>query len=232
MLLSLTLSAAAGAQPCSSPAGGLRRLSAVALEHRLQFLHATLSNQATQTRYWNRAFPILGGAVAGSQAALAVTTSQTGRAGQPNARAAYWLNAIRGVLGVALTMNRRLRIVLPAPSLAADPCQRLALAEAALQATAQRQAAEQAPTRHLLIGGVSLASALILGLGFNEWRRGWASGALFLAGGELRYWTQPTGAIEAWNQYRRDQFGSPSGRPVGAPSSWLERRALSLRIQF
>jgi hypothetical protein len=109
-----------------------------------------------------------------------------------------------------------------------EPCEWLSLAEGDLLATAEYQRRGAAP--YVVVGAAAVASTLILGLGYDEWRLGALSGAISATTGGLQIWLQPRGAVEAVDRYRRGDLLPARSAPRWVPVD--EGAGVSLRWAF
>lgn len=108
------------------------------LEQRLKFIETTLRDQNLRATWWNWGFRGGAAAAVGAQAAVALTTKETGEEGASNARAVYLFNSARGTLTFGLSFILGLNVVLPdGPMEDVALCQRLLRAERALRITAE-----------------------------------------------------------------------------------------------
>jgi len=99
-------------------------------------------------------------------------------------------------------------------------CAWLVQAEANLVATARHQRAHRAPLKHAVVATAALASGLVLGLGFHDWRLGGISAGIAGALGETQIWLQPMGAVPALEHY---QAGALSARETN--QTWFALRS-------
>lgn len=197
-------------------------------DERIQFLRATLEAQELRTRWWNWGFATLGYTLAATQFTLAATTDRDGSLGARNHRAFLLVNATRSTLAASLALLQPLWIDSSALALRpgtneASKCAWLTHAEANLVATARAQREHRAPIKHAIVATAALASGLILGLGFDDWRLGGISAGVAVALGETQIWLQPMGAISELAHYQAGAISarapaqtSFSVRPLGA----------------
>jgi hypothetical protein len=101
-----------------------------------------------------------------------------------------------------------------------------------------RDAANEARGQSLLFhgGNVVFNAGLffLIGAGFGHWTSATISLLTGIATGEVMIFTQPVGAVEALNDYRRGDFGTPSaGVRMGiAPLIAKDRSGLVLTLTF
>jgi len=186
---------------------------------RLQFLEGDLDDKRTYADRWWKAWSAV--YVAG----IAVEGTSAGLADDSGARADHVVSAAKA--GIGLTHN----LLRPPPARLGtrdleqistrteDGCtERLARAEAILRENAEASRKNRFAWKpHLANLALNLGGAVIVAEGFHE-PRGWASGAVGLAVGELRIWTYPWQADGAWKEYQR-RFPA-SGVPQEPATSW------------
>jgi len=195
-------------------------------EQRLQYLEDHLAGGRRYANVWWQTWNgVYGAGIAGARAGL------TGDSGK---RADHVVSAVKAGVGLADNLLRPPPARLGASELAAaggeESCaERLGRAEDLLR----RNAADARKRRfswrpHLGNLALNAAGAVIVAEGFDE-NRGWASGAVGLAVGELRIWSYPWQADGAWKEYQR-RFPA-SGAPQLPPTTWqLESSGEGLRV--
>jgi hypothetical protein len=104
------------------------------------------------------------------------------------------------------------------PATSREACEaRLARAEELLRRNADEADERYSWKRHLANLGLNLAGAVIVAEVFDE-PRGWASGALGFAVGEMQLWSQPWQARRDWEEYQRSFPGAEP--PSAPPTTW------------
>jgi hypothetical protein len=124
------------------------------------------------------------------------------------------VKAVGGVVGLAVRPNLGIRDSssferMPANT-PAERRARLREAETIMIYNADKLDNRYAWYRHALNVGVNGAGALIVGLGFDDWRSGLISAAIGVAVGELNIFTQPWQPESAIEDYQR-RFGALKG---------------------
>lgn len=134
----------------------------------------------------------------------------------PKDRAGYAVGAAASSLGVIplgfLPFTPRLAAANLRAYPATTPAERrrkLAAAERLLHAAADVEIQGRSWITHALGLSVSLASGLVLGLGYHSTRAAVLNSVGGVALTELQIFTQPTAAISAWRAYERGQIASP-----------------------
>jgi len=186
---------------------------------RLRYLESHLDGKRTYAdRWWKTWSAVYVGGIV-------VEGTRAGLTGDGGERADHIVTALKS--GIGLTQN----LLRPPPARLGtrdlgqvststpDGCaQRLARAEAILRENAQASQKNRFAWRpHLGNLALNTAGAVIVAEGFHE-DRGWISGAVGLAVGELRIWTYPWQAGSAWKEYQR-RFPA-SGVPQAPATSW------------
>jgi len=194
---------------------------------RLQYLEDHLEGSRRYANVWWQSWSGVFGAGIAVEGARAGLTHDSGE------RADHVASAVKAGIGLADNLLRPPPARLGASELAAheqESCaERLTRAEDLL-----RRNATDARTRRFSwrphLGNLALngAGAVIVAEGFDE-PRGWVSGAVGLAVGELRIWSYPWHADGAWKEYQR-RFPA-SGAPQPPPTTWqLEPSGEGLRV--
>jgi len=155
---------------------------------RAAVLEAHLVREARHARRWNLGWTIGYGLAAAAQGGVAA--ARWARGGDPDrtGTAGLWIGAVSATLGALAHGLLPLEILRPVP--AADPCERLAAAQRAVEGTGR---AERAAfyLGHVVDLALSSAGLIVLGVGFHAWREGGRSFALGYAVGLADIYTQP-----------------------------------------
>lgn len=182
------------------------------VEQRLAWLERVLDREATATRVWKGGWVGIFGGAAALEAVLAGVSSQ------PNVRVDSAVNAGKAVIAFAFTLilpahagpvADRARAMPRATLSDGEAKLRYAEAQLALIAEEERERRGFLP----LVGGALLnaagAAASFAGHKGNG-GLGWIGASTGLLIAQIQFHTQPTGAIRAWERYRR---GEPLGEP-------------------
>jgi hypothetical protein len=193
------------ARECPAPLaddGGT--LHSTSPEARLQFIREHLRSDAHHARIWSYSWGAIYSALAVGQLVAAPLVSH-------DSGLDLYVGAGASLLGLAPLVFTPLKVIGDAKSLDAsqagtpetDACVLLAQAESALV----RDAANEAQGRSLLFHGgnivVNVGIFFLLGAGFGHWTSATISLLTGIATGEIMIFTQPVGAREALQSYRR-----------------------------
>jgi hypothetical protein len=181
---------------------------------RLAYVIGALEREEPSARLWSDGWTFGFAGLVATQATLALAASDA------SVRAATVSGAIKSGIGftarlvlpfTARSAATRMR-ALPEDTLAARRAKLLA-AEALLA----RSAGEERFSRSWVPLGLGLAlnlsSTFILWAGFHRPGAGWFGLGAGTAVSQLQFWTQPTGAITAWDAYTRGAWRLPPPRP-------------------
>jgi hypothetical protein len=155
---------------------------------------------------------------------LVVEGTRAGFENDRGVRANLAVNAVKSSIGLARDFidpphakdgADALRAI---PATSPEACEaRLARAEELLRRNADEADERYSWKRHLANLGLNLAGAVIVAEAFDE-PRGWASGAIGFAVGEVQLWSQPWQARGDWEEYQR-RFRA-AGSPSAPPTTW------------
>jgi hypothetical protein len=200
---------AATCAPSAAVAPSGPRLGTLDPELRLRYIDAELARSAHRAKVWTWGWGIaLGaGAVANLAPLLWVPKDE---------RIDWYVGAFTNTVGIVPLViapldvigdSRELRARLAARD-ATDVCTLLADAETRLVRDALNQADGRRWWLHVANFALNAGVGLFLGVGFHHWRNGlfqFATGAVI---GEIIIFTQPTGAIDSLERYRRGDLGA------------------------
>jgi hypothetical protein len=182
---------------------------------RLSFLEERLEARRRYADIWWKSW----GTVYGF--GLVVEGTRAGFENDRGERANQVVGAVKSSIGLARTFLSPPHAkdgadeLLALPATSEDCATRLARAEEMLSRNAEEADSRYSWTRHLANLGLNLAGAVIVAEAFDE-PRGWASGALGFAVGEVHLWSHPWQARQDWEEYQRSFPRNGSSR---APST-------------
>ena len=207
----------ASAQAQSRESG---RLDNTALHSRIARVQAILDERAGRAQFWQYGWAGLGYAVTGGFVALSATTNdKVQRLDFAFAAGGALIDTtVHSVGSIHVHAAARLR---EQPEASPEQLRlKLAFAEAELKAAAEAEQSRRSLLEaQILPIGFSVATGLVLGLGFGHWRGALINTVASITINELRVLTQPTSSLENLEQYRRDSGGASARK--------LERRAFS-----
>ncbi|HET8932571.1 MAG TPA: hypothetical protein VFN67_03985 [Polyangiales bacterium] len=180
-------------------------LDTATLRARVAQIQAILDERAGRAQLWQYGWAGLGYAVTGAFVAISATTKdKVQRLDFAFAAGGAFVDTTVHVLGsIQIYAAAGLR---EQPEASREELRlKLAFAEAKLRAVAEAEQDRQSLLKaQILPIGFSVATGLVLGLGFGHWRGAIVNTALSIVVNELRVLSQPTSTIAAWEQYRRD----------------------------
>jgi hypothetical protein len=188
---------------------------------RIARIQSILDERTGRAGLWQYGFMGLGYAVTGGFVALAATLDGEQRLDFAFAAGGAFVDTTVHVLGsINVHAAARLR---EQPDASPEQVRlKLALAEAELTATAEAERDRRSLfNAQILPVGFSLASGLVLGIGFGHIRGAVVNTLAAIVINELRVLTQPTSTIAALEDYRRDPnaLARPTSR-TGLSWSW------------
>lgn len=206
---------------CPLPKEASPALASASPERRLAFIEGTLGDQAGASRRWAWIWGLSESALVAYNVTDAVLV-----VGEP-ARANAVVGGAASLLPPLLILVQPPKVIadqrrLAAASLLSGPsCDTLTLGESALARDAEDEAFATSWVVHVGVGVVTVAAALVLGLGYNSWEDAAITGGAVLVLGEAQTWTHPRGAIDAERRYLAGDLGSaaPSG-PLASKVTW------------
>jgi hypothetical protein len=194
-LLAMVL-ACAGAQ---AQASQNTELDTAALRARIARVQAILDERAGRAQLWQYGWAGLGYAATGGFVALSATTKdKEQRLDFAFAAGGALVDTTVHVLGsIHVHAGARLR---EQPEGSPEQLRlKLAFAEAELKAVAEAERDRRSLLKaQILPIGFSVATGLVLGLGFGHWRGAIVNTAASIVINEVRVLTQPTSTMEAW----------------------------------
>lgn len=220
---SLFIASRAGAEPvrCPSIDGASPALGALDARARLTFITHVMDDQARRARLWSTSWTAAGlGLSAGNYTLAALADNREDRIPRLVGGTTSLVIPL-GILVkplVVMDAERSLRADVDAlpPSAGRDEvCATLERSERLFAASAKNEAFSAGIFTHAFAILGNGAIALLLGLGFDNWRA-----ALFNGGGglfisEFQIFTQPTGAVGELSRYRRADLGTPPPPVMG-----------------
>jgi hypothetical protein len=217
------LGSGARAATCPAPPGAHPAVAAIDGRQRLAWIDERLSRQASRAKLWAYGWGIgVGAAGVGSLIAVPFVA--------PGDRVDWYTSAATAAFGVIPFVLAPLKVTRDAPvlrdAIAALPpaddqrvCAVLAGAERMLADDAHDERWQQAWWTHAGNVAFNTGVLLFLGIGYHHWSAGLVNGLSGVAVGEAIIFTQPTGAIDAAETYRRGELSTRAtdGRALG----WL-----------
>jgi hypothetical protein len=205
---------------CRIPEGGSPALGEASPGARLAFVQRTLDDQASRARLWTATWSAGYTAIAGASVAFAAASSDRDKriewlvSGLP-AVAVPLLFAI-DPLKVMRDQGELERLVRETRSVegAMDPCIVLAEGEWLLMRDADDEREKVAPLNHVLNIVGSVVVGLAVGLSVGDWVGAALNAAGGTALGELAFWTEPTGAVDALRRYRAGRLDDVARAPA------------------
>lgn len=177
---------------------------------RLAYVVAALEREEAPARTWSDGWTFAFAGLAVTQGALALTTTD------PGVRAATIAGCIKSGIGFAArvalpvtargaaTSLRAMRADLPGARRA-----KLRAAESLLSQSAQEERFGHSWVPLGLGLALNVSSTFILWAGYHRAGAGWFGLGAATAVSQLQFWTQPTGAITAWEAYTRGAWRAP-----------------------
>lgn len=211
--VALTLPLTALATRCPAPAGAQEGLSETEAEVRLKFIRDHLSRERSRLSVWT-------GAWGGTYGVLAMGQMVAASVVKESDRVDYFVGAGATLVGLASVVVTPPKALADQPALESrlaattDVCAALADAEKTLAADADGLAFGTSWVMHTASIVYNLAVGALLGFGFHHWQSGAINAVVGAALGEAMIFSQPTGLIDAWSQYKKGQLQSPQA------SSW------------
>jgi hypothetical protein len=194
---------------------------------RIAYLDATLERERALMSRWVWGWGLGFAGVAAGQVGLGLAISDEGRSID------LYVSATKAGIGALYTAVNSPRVRPARIELGDTSCAALAAAEEALFAGAR---AQRRGSGLLVRGGslvVNAGAVLYLGLAHDRWGSGLLGAAVGLAVGEVKIYTQPSGAIAAARRYRDgDPRGAPTGRAFGVGPGPAGSLGLSLGGTF
>lgn len=191
-----------------------------ALRARIARVQGILDERAGRAQFWQYGWAGLGYAVTGGFVALSATTKdKVQRLDFAFAAGGAFVDTTVHVLGsIRVHAAAALR---EQPDASPEQLRlKLAFAEVELKAVAEAERDRRSLFKaQILPIGFSVATGLVLGLGFGHWRGAIINTAAAVVINELRVLTQPTSTIDAWEQYRQNP-GAASARRLDSALSW------------
>ena len=185
---------------------------------RLAYVVGALEREEAPARTWSDGWTFGFAGLSLTQGALALTATDVG------VRVSSVAGAIKSGLGFAARLVLPLTARSAATSLRAmredTPEARRAKLRAAESLLARSAKEERFGRSWVPLGlglALNLSSTFILWAGYQRAGAGWFGLASGTAVSQLQFWTQPTGAITAWDAYTRGAWGAPPRPP---PVRW------------
>ncbi len=241
LLFPVTWSPAAHAQQpaaapaaCSAPLPAGSSLAGLDPAARLSFVRSTVDQQAARSRAWARGWTIAGSILVIGNFAQAIG-------------AASRQDRVTDIAGGSTSVLIPLPILMRPPRVlvdrrnvdtsaagGADLCTRVAQDDELLARDARDQASATGFAAHAGAVGFNVATGLVLGLGFKDWKGAASVGGVGIVIAEAQILTRPRGAVRALARYDRGQLASsPASRSwLVAPSANRSRVGARLAMLF
>jgi hypothetical protein len=194
--------------------GASAELAAFSTEQRLQFIRSKLAKEHKSLSNWKRNWSIFIGVTGVAQLVAAIVWEDKVDLGIIDFDKDYhvdlYAGAVRAVIGLtAINFFPKPRVDLPPPE--GNDCETLAAAEKALRDSAAHIAVGRAWHKHASLVALQTGFVLTVGIGWGRW--GTAIAGALLAGtvGEIIIFTQPMGAVSAYDDYKAGKLGGSTG---------------------
>jgi hypothetical protein len=178
------------------------------VEMRLSFLARVFDREVKTTDTWSWSWGSGYVALAGAQAGVAPAVKDR------DTRAGLVIGSAASGFGALVLFGLPLQITLPLRAVRRrwaepDRCLLLRMAEETLAREVRIQKLAKGPLTHIGNVAVNVGIALLMGLGFGQWRSAAISFGVGVAAGEGNAFTQPRHLERAEQDYRTGNFAAP-----------------------
>jgi hypothetical protein len=205
----LSVSSSASAEECPALEGA-PATATIDGEVRLQRISGVLDDQSRKMNIWNWGWGLGFAAASAAQYGAVFLVDDEGR------KVDLVAGGSKAFIGAASVLVLPLGVE-EAPESTGDVCADLAEAEKRLIEGVRQQRKGRTLFRHSQGVALNVVTVFIVGFGWDRWIEGLIGALIGTAVGEVRIWTQPTGAIDTLRKYRE---GKLSGLPTSSETAW------------